>query len=479
MSKPKKDDPQVNKEALVEEIEAQWNELTDKQKAEITANLSKISDIGAAAANQIAEFSGKFKDIGAAVNQSIGKWAEAMAPLIAKINEYYEANRDIIDRLDEWPALTGLTMDELDQMELHEVIALVRQRTANQIQAADTLELVVVDTAIIKPRPGGAISQAQGTISAVELYMKLPQARHSNQMTHALATNIKKGLEAKTVQLDSYGTATITGPKFKLHIAGYLDLIKGVSGASAAKLLDIIHKTCWGTRDTLFKMPLRDYMELRGMADIKTAREQINGDLQVLKSVSVEYQGHGRDQGHWFHLALYGGFAQIKNSVIYFRLTPEYYASIPEDQFAYIPHILYATDDRNHPNAFYFGRAICVAKRMNLGSRRENIIGIKELLASSPNLPKKQDVGNKWRERILERFERDMDYIQELTQGGINWSYQDTEPPIDTYNQFENANVIITWTNYPEDETKQLRANKQRALKKSKTKKPTQKRGLN
>lgn len=475
MSKPKKDDPQVNKEALTEEMEAQWNELTDKQKAEITANLSKISDIGAAAANQIAEFSGKFKDIGAAVNQSIGKWAEAMAPLIAKINEYYEANRDIIDRLDEWPALTGLTMDELDQMELHEVIALVRQRTANQIQAADTLELVVVDTVITPTKPGGAITQAEATRSIVDIYMKLPQAQHTNAAAYALATNIKRGIEAKTAQMDDYGKATIKGADFRLHIEGYDKLLSGAN-TSAVKLFDKIIMDCQANRDTLARIPLKEYMQLRDITNEKTAREQIKKDLQVLKAISMEYKGSGKERGRWFYLSLCGGYAEIRNSVIYFRVTPEFYATIPENQFAYIPRQYFITDDNAHRSAAYFMRAISIHKRMNLEGRNENIIGVETITKASPHLPKKEDVGRKWRERILDRFEKEMDYISELTQGGLLWHYQNEEPP-QTYEEFINANVIITWTNYPEDEVKRLRANKRRALNKKKKTKPAPKLG--
>lgn len=46
--------------------------------------------------------------------------------MVLKVFEYYEANRDVIDRVEEWPALTGLTLDELEQMELHEVVELIK-----------------------------------------------------------------------------------------------------------------------------------------------------------------------------------------------------------------------------------------------------------------------------------------------------------------------------------------------------------------
>lgn len=126
--------------------------------------------------------------------------------------------------------------------------------------------------------------------------MKLPQAKHTNQMTHSLATNIQKGLEAKNVQMDIYGKATIIGHKFKLHIEGYDKLLSGI-GASASKLLDVMHKTCGENRDTLVRIPLREYMELRGMVDIKTAREQVKNDLKVLKGASIEYEGKANGNG--------------------------------------------------------------------------------------------------------------------------------------------------------------------------------------
>ena len=439
----------------------QWGNTGDEKHDAALLKLKEISDRVSTLSDKVLytfDVAGAFKRVdGNSSLVNIGELAELMAPIV----EYYEANQDIIDRLEDWPALTGLTRDELDQMELQEVVALIRERNED-ISATDTLELVVVDAIITPTKQGGAISQAQATRSAVDIYMKLPQGKHTNQIAHSLATNITKGLNAKTVQVDLYGKATITGYKFKLHIEGYDKLLSGI-GASASKLLDVIHKTCWDNQDTLARIPLRDYMELRGMVDIKTAREQVKNDLKVLKGASIEYEG--KVNGSWYFLSLCGGYAEIRNSVIYFRLTPEYYASIPENQFAYIPTSLYATDDKNHPNSFYFGRAICVNKRMNLGKRNENIIGIKTLLEASPALPKKEDVGKKWRERIQERFERDMDYIGELTYQGIMWEYQNPATPTQSYEQFIEGNVVIKWTNYPDEEVKQLRANKIKANK--------------
>ncbi len=270
-------------------------------------------------------------------------------------------------------------------------------------------------------------------------YMKLPQDNHTNNLAHKLTTKVKVKDPA---QFDLTGKATITSQDFRLYIEGYDKLVNGAN-TSAVKFFDAAVITCSRNRDPLARIPLKKYMELRGLKDEKEARKQIKADMEVLKSVKFEYKGTGKGRGDWLSLSLYGGRAGIYRGVIEFRFTPEFYASIPKNQFMFIPKEYFSTRDRYNPHTAYFIRRIAEHKRMNLGKPNENIIGVETLVNSSPTFPKYEDVNYRFTQFILEPFERDMDAIQ-----SIKWHYAGEQPT--NYNEFITSNVVITWVDYPD-----------------------------
>ena len=286
----------------------------------------------------------------------------------------------------------------------------------------------------------------------LDRYMRLPQDNHTNHLAHKLTTKIKD-----RAQLDLTGKATITSQDFRLYIEGYDKLVNGAN-TSAVKFFDAAVITCSKNRNPLASIPLKEYMELRGLKDEKEARKQIKADMEVLKSVKFEYKGTGKGRGDWLSLSLYGGRAGIYRGVIEFRFTPEFYASIPENQFMFIPKEYFSTRDRYNPHTAYFIRRIAEHKRMNLGKPNENIIGVETLVNSSPTFPKYEDVNYRFTQFILEPFERDMDAIQ-----SIKWHYAGEQPT--NYNEFITSNVVITWVDYPDDEVKKLTQRKKHSAK--------------
>jgi hypothetical protein len=268
-------------------------------------------------------------------------------------------------------------------------------------------------------------------------YMKLPQGTHTNNLARNLTTKIKD-----PAQLDLTGKATITTKDFRLYIEGYDKLVNGAN-TSAVKFFDAAVITCSRNRDPLARIPLKEYMELRGLKDEKEARKQIKADMEVLKAVKFEYKGTGKGRGDWLSLSLYGGRAGIYRGVIEFRFTPEFYASIPENQFMFIPKEYFSTRDRYNPHTAYFIRRIAEHKRMNLGKPNENIIGVETLVNASPLFPKYEDVYYQFTQKILEPFERDMDAIT-----SIKWHYAG-DPPTN-YTEFITSSVVITWVDYPD-----------------------------
>ena len=268
-------------------------------------------------------------------------------------------------------------------------------------------------------------------------YLKLPQGTHTNSLAHKLTTKISNQ------QLDSDGRGIITDKNFKLFIEGYDKLVNGAN-ASAVKLFDAAVINCGKNRDALARIPLADYMELRGLKDEKEARKQIKCDMEVLKAVKFEYKGTGKRKSDWLSISLYGGRAGIYKGVIEFMFSRDFYASIPENQFMFIPPKYFSIRDRYNPHSSSFLRRIAEHKRMNLGKTNENNIGVETLINSSTTFPKYVETkGSHFAQLILEPFERDMDAAP-----NIKWHYAGEQPT--NYNDFIKSSVVITWEDYPD-----------------------------
>lgn len=273
-------------------------------------------------------------------------------------------------------------------------------------------------------------------------YLKLPQSVNTNKLSRKLAAR-------KDIQVMLNDTATLVDDKdFKLYVENFSGYI---ANTSAVKLLDAVIMNCITNKTLLARIRLKDYMELRELSDEKTARKQILADMKALKKVTIEYKGIGKRRGDFIIAGLYGGWGGIYNGIIEFRITPELLASIPQQQYMYIPNEYFATNDKYNPHTAYFIRRIAEHKRMNLGKPNENIISVKTLIESSPLFPKYEEINYRFSQFMLEPFERDMDAIY-----SFKWHYEGNEP--ENYNEFITSNVVITWGNYP-DVTK-LRAAK-------------------
>jgi hypothetical protein len=96
----------------------------------------------------------------------------------------------------------------------------------------------------------------------------LVQSRASNQLQKNLTTKIKD-----PAQFDLFGNGAVISSDFKLFIQGYQELVNWVN-TSASKLLDslLIKATESGLHDTLVRLPLKEYMEMRGLRDEKETR---------------------------------------------------------------------------------------------------------------------------------------------------------------------------------------------------------------
>jgi len=275
---------------------------------------------------------------------------------------------------------------------------------------------------------------------------------------HTIAENrqsimLSKRLTLVPAQLDLLGNGTITDSEFKLFIRGYSELDAGIN-ATAGFLLDalLITMTRRGTTDTLVPLPLRDYMEMRGLANIKETRHQVKRDMDALQRIRFEYRGKGKSRGNWFNVNLYGGTSGIRNSIVFFRFNEDFinlfFGSQGAHFFMYYPRATLKTNPKKNPHTRPLVYCIAAHKRMNIGKSNENTISVETLLQSCPGLPSYREVMASDRalaKRIIEPLERDLDAISPI----VTWKYQIPPPTPLSYDDFRSANIVFTWHNYP------------------------------
>lgn len=274
--------------------------------------------------------------------------------------------------------------------------------------------------------------------------------------TNALAKQITVKIMDAT-QLDMWGNAEIIGSSLKLFILGYRNLIeKGGINQSAARLLDclVIIATTQGLQNTIIRLPLKEYMFMRGISDIKEARAQVNRDLDALWRVSFEYKGIGKHRNEWFKARLCDAVGVIKNGEIIFSFALTFFNSLKindngSSAFMHFPREALTKSIKYNPYSYCLARKIAEHKRMNQGRSNENIIAVKTLIDACPNFPTYQEVaaGNRGiAQRIIAPFERDMDALTET----LSWHYAGVEESPADYASFIAATVVINWKNYPD-----------------------------
>jgi len=299
----------------------------------------------------------------------------------------------------------------------------------------------------------GAIQESLDTNNQEGFYL-LVQSAASNKLQKKLTERI-----TDPAQLDLLGNAHILAADFRLHIHLYDELTHGVK-QSAARLLDslMIKATSDGLNNTLVKLPLKEYMTMRGISDEKEIRAQVKDDMRTLALTSFDYKKTtGKERGKW-ELTIYiggGTYGQIKNGDIVFRFNQDFYDSFKASDtgkymYMYFPREALRANIKQRPYTYWLARKIAEHKRINLGKPNADIIGVKTLIDACPNFPTYDAVMRGDRhvtERIIEPFERDMDEINE----SLSWQYTDVQPT--NYQTFIESNVLITWKYYPDTKT--------------------------
>ncbi len=294
-----------------------------------------------------------------------------------------------------------------------------------------------------------------------------------------------KAIEGKTAKLDPItGTATIKKGNFTLTIPDYATL-SGLK-TSTYQLLDAITiaLTESGAKSPTVVIPLKAYMDRRGLKDRKEAKNQVKADLEVLRKSSItgeEKRGKNTTSYSFVNIADSG---EVKrNGDIVFTFGTTFFNMLLGYPVMPYPAQLQSINNRRNPNSYYLLRKIAEHKNMNIGKKNEDIISVKTLLSVAPNLPSYDEVkatDRAFTRKIIEPFERDMDALADT----LTWIYchsnntplTDEELQNMSYDIFKGLLVKIDWRQYP-DQTARLerKAERQEQAKKGKKKTATKK----
>lgn len=273
---------------------------------------------------------------------------------------------------------------------------------------------------------------------------------HQGKGTNALA-KIRSRID-NLAQINMNGEGVIAEGDFKLFITQYNTLSNGVR-PTAKLLLDalVIVATESGQRDTLVEMPLAQYMELRGLVDVKEARAQVKADLDALSKLRIEFREATKSGvGDYLNINLYGGTSGIRRGAILFRFNQDFFSMFKAYPVMPYPKELFRINTHKNPHSYFLYRKISEHKNMNIQKSNENIIGVKTLIDACPELPKYENIkatGN-ITNRIIDPFERDMDALE-----NVRWEYcgkngSKADSP-KTYAEFVQLNILVFWEDYP------------------------------
>lgn len=291
-------------------------------------------------------------------------------------------------------------------------------------------------------------------------------------------TNLLSMLKAnkENIKVDLNGKATIVRGDLTLTVKNYQNLV-GLR-ASSFQLLDMLiaEATKNGVSQNLeIKLPLRKYMEMRGLKNLKEARNQVNDDLDLLYNLSIHFDQKNDDDKPRRRSANYADMRIITtkgivNSVIFVTLNTNFYSMLQKSPVMLFPTLLWKFNNKYNPNSYYLLKKISTHKNMNYGKKNEDIISVQTLLNSTPILLTYEKIkqGNRnINDRIIEPFERDLDACSDY----FTWQYchkgntplSDEELQQLNYFNFANCLVKVNWKTYPNQ--KRLERKKERLLK--------------
>ena len=299
-------------------------------------------------------------------------------------------------------------------------------------------------------------------------YRTIQQGKATNQLA-------RTDFRIRPEQLSLCGDAVIEKNGYKVFIEQLNQLKNGVR-PTAQQLLDALlieatesSKNPEESEDTLVTLPLKKYMQVRGLSDEKSARAQVKEDLDALSKLRIYFA----EKNNNYDFPICGGKGIVRG-VITIRFDKDFfklYRSYPV--MAYHEELL-KIKLKTNPYSLGLGRRILEHKNMNIGKSNENIMSVATLLDAIPDMPRYEELGDagQLRKRIIDPFERDMNYFEKTNM--FTWHYcgksgaEVSEPT--TRIEFEKSLIKFTWLDYP-DQTERLKKIAERAAAREEEKK--------
>lgn len=250
----------------------------------------------------------------------------------------------------------------------------------------------------------------------------------------------------KTVTYQAGGGVEITIPADAQGVIALND-------PNAAKMLDLLQILAYkaGYADTLVSIPFREFMEIRGLKDIKSAKEQAHKAIDTLDNLSFTFTDK---KGNMQRIALSQRTSGVSGRGIYFRYNQDYfgYLKATKEKTEY-PMAMQRLSGRS----YIFARWIIDQKRRNLGrdGNIENRVSVSKLLKIS-GLPQPNEVpSGHIKKRITLPFDKALedivnngDIIAGFTyrhRGGRELTDEETETMWTDYNLFKSLVIETEW----------------------------------
>jgi hypothetical protein len=280
-------------------------------------------------------------------------------------------------------------------------------------------------------------------------------------------------------------TATVTHGDFTLTISKYEEIMTGkLTGLkpSTYMLLDalLLEFTRAGCKDPTVRLSQEKYRQWRGLTSMKDARKQIMADLYTLYNLDLTYEerSNGKPEKIRHMRILSDSDWKLGRDFIQVTFGKGFYEIIKN--YPVSPYLidLLGVDIQKYPHGYLFGRHIGFLKNMNVGKPNEDILSVRNLIASSPSFPKYENTGRHVARRIIDVFWKNMDALDKW----LTWELchsngiplTDKELNSMTYELFSSLMITIHWRTYPDTSKRREERAKQARKKRKNTPKKRQ-----
>ena len=221
------------------------------------------------------------------------------------------------------------------------------------------------------------------------------------------------------------GTATFKKNSIILQVANFTDRsIKELPQTTSYLLVALIYEfNRTGRKEPIINLPIKKYVELRGLLDTKELRKQTRRDLDLLGNYKITYQNlkqlpkkkKKKCDEDFLNINLSQAAGVCKGSII-LHLSDYFFNHFANAYpMPYHPDLL-----KQNPktSAFALGNYILSHYNMNFDKSNSNIFSVKNLLGACPTIPTKEKAYPHLLQRIIEPFEHVMDSLN-----SVNWGW--------------------------------------------------------